>query len=396
MAKEKVLVAGSLVLDIVAAVDDGADTRMLFAEGKQTELKGVEMYLGGEVGNMGIALSKLGVPVTLVSKVGDDIGGRIIRDFLKSFPVSAAVKTVKNLKSTVSVCLTVPGKDKITFHKRGASQTFTPDDIDETLLRQVDLFHFGYPPTMETLYDGEGKQLLGMLQKAKNAGATTSIDMSLPSLASAAGQINWRPILKKILPYVDIFLPSLEESIFLWDRDRYIRLVEQAGNGNMVDWLTDGDACALAENLLEFGAKIVLLKCGKKGMYLRTAELPDSMGRAQPDLRKWGRRELWEAPCDVQNIHSTTGAGDTAIAGFIAAYLNGCNPEQTLQIASYTAARCIEGYDTSGSLGNLKETITQCAQYKKMTIPLDMKKWRPGGRTGLWVGNHDSTRTDTL
>lgn len=114
MAKEKVLVAGSLVLDIVAAVDDGADTRMLFAEGKQTELKGVEMYLGGEVGNMGIALSKLGVPVTLVSKVGDDIGGRIIRDFLKSFPVSAAVKTVKNLKSTVSVCLTVPGKDKIT------------------------------------------------------------------------------------------------------------------------------------------------------------------------------------------------------------------------------------------------------------------------------------------
>ena len=39
MAKEKVLVAGSLVLDIVAAVDDGADTRMLFAEGKQTELK---------------------------------------------------------------------------------------------------------------------------------------------------------------------------------------------------------------------------------------------------------------------------------------------------------------------------------------------------------------------
>ena len=91
MAKEKVLVAGSLVLDIVAAVDDGADTRMLFAEGKQTELKGVEMYLGGEVGNMGIALSKLGVPVTLVSKVGDDIGGRIIRDFLISFPVSAAV-----------------------------------------------------------------------------------------------------------------------------------------------------------------------------------------------------------------------------------------------------------------------------------------------------------------
>ena len=153
MAKEKVLVAGSLVLDIVAAVDDGADTRMLFAEGKQTELKGVEMYLGGEVGNMGIALSKLGVPVTLVSKVGDDIGGRIIRDFLKSFPVSAAVKTVKNLKSTVSVCLTVPGKDKITFHKRGASQTFTPDDIDETLLRQVDLFHFGYQKTFHLSTD---------------------------------------------------------------------------------------------------------------------------------------------------------------------------------------------------------------------------------------------------
>lgn len=390
MAQKRVLVAGSLVLDIVAAVAQSADTSMLFAQGKQTELENVELYLGGEVGNLGIALSRLGMPVTLVSKVGDDLCGKIMQGLLAKLDIPARIKIEAGMKSTVSVCLTVPGRDKITFHRHGASQTFIADDIPDELLAQTDLFHFGYPPTMESLYEHQGAQLLKLLRKAKEAGATTALDMSLPGLASAAGQVCWRPILEQALPYIDIFLPSLEESIFLWDRERYVELVQKTKDDNMMDHLTDEDAGALAAEMLQKGAKIVLLKSGKRGMYLRTANRLRDMGRAAPsDIAAWEGRELWEAPCDVPHIHSTTGAGDIAIAGFLAAFLSGCGPQQTLQIASYAAARCIEGYDTSGSLGDLEQVMRDYRRYEKLPVTLTGQNWKKNGWPGQWTGRHD-------
>jgi len=394
MSNKNVLVAGSLVLDIVAAVAEGADQTMLFAQGKQTELSCVTMYLGGEVGNMGVALHKLGIPVRLVSKVGDDTNGGIIRRLLDALAVPTRITTVEGMPSTASICLTIPGRDKITFHQKGASQTFTAADFTPEELRRTDLFHFGYPPTMKSLYEKEGGQLYRMLRQAKEAGATTALDMSLPSLASAAGQVDWKPILQKILPLVDIFLPSLEECIFLCDRTRYLALSNRAGSGNMIDLLDEAEARSLAGLLLEMGAKVVLLKCGKKGMYLRTARDLGGMGRAAPeDPACWRQRELWDTPCDVKQIRSTTGAGDTAIAGFLAAFLNGYDPGRALQIASYTAARCIEGYDTSGALGSLQEAVQNAGRYGKLDGIIAPGYWQPGSFPGQWVGEQDAGRT---
>ena len=47
-------------------------------------------------------------------------------------------------------------------------------------------------------------------EKAKEAGATTSLDLSLSNPESPAGKADWPAILRKTLPYVDIFVPSIE------------------------------------------------------------------------------------------------------------------------------------------------------------------------------------------
>ena len=66
------------------------------------------------------------------------------------------------------------------------------------------------------------------------------------------------------------------------------------------------------------GAKIVVLKIGDWGLYLRTANATalTHMGRSQvADVVTWSDRELW-APCFATHVVGTTGSGDATIAAF--------------------------------------------------------------------------------
>lgn len=80
-----ILVAGSLVLDILprfASGDGDAIARDLLAQGRLTESSEFVIYLGGAVGNTGLALKRMGQPVHLMSKVGDDRVGAIVQSLL--------------------------------------------------------------------------------------------------------------------------------------------------------------------------------------------------------------------------------------------------------------------------------------------------------------------------
>ena len=70
---------------------------------------------------------------------------------------------------------------------------------------------------MANCYKNEGAELLQIFEIAKSAGAITSLDMALPDPTSDSGNAPWQKILEKVLPYVDIFLPSIEEAYFMLD-----------------------------------------------------------------------------------------------------------------------------------------------------------------------------------
>ena len=213
---KKTVVAGSLVLDILPVFPHAVTSDMLLAEGKVTECQGMRIYMGGEVGNTGLALYRLGEPVFLISKTGNDGAGFLIREMMKKEGVPSLIMETEGISSTASIALAVPGRDKSTIHSRGASQTFVADDIQGELLKDADWFHFGYPTSMKTLYDRNGEELIRMLEKVKQYGLGISVDMSLPDLNTDAGKTDWLPILEKALPYIDIFMPSIEEAVFLF------------------------------------------------------------------------------------------------------------------------------------------------------------------------------------
>lgn len=78
-------------------------------------------------------------------------------------------------------------------------------------------------------------------------------------------------------------------------------------------------------------------------MYLRTAGCLESMGRAAPrNLPSWEGRELWVTPFRPRTVASTVGAGDAAIAGFLAAWLREASPAEALDMAAAAGASCVE------------------------------------------------------
>lgn len=389
---KQAIVMGSLVLDItpslrspeVRAVED------IFVQGKVTELGNVAFYMGGCVGNTGLALHKLGVPTTLCGKVGEDFAGNAIELLASRAGADFRLSRVPGVPTTVSVAVTPPGLDKITLFLRGASQEYDASDAEN--LPQADLFHFGYPVTMKRLYENGGEELVRLYRRVRATGMTASLDTALPRPDSEPGQVNWRPILERVLPEVDIFVPSFEECLFMLDRDDYCARFREAAGRDIIESLRWEEVREIAGTFLAMGAKVVLLKLGSCGMYLRTAEeaaLAEG-GRALRDCAKdWSGRELWICPNTVERIVSTTGAGDVGIAGFLATLLRGGGPVQALQIASTASSLCIQSADSTSLLRPWEE-LAACGVAARRTVnrALPAAQWRAEAE-GLFQGSLD-------
>ncbi len=362
---KKAVVAGSIGLDIIPVFPENSASNPaeLFAQGRFNDMHGTRLYLGGCVGNTGIAMHKLGTNVTLRSKVGGDFLGSVIRSILERQGVPIQLDTVEGVSSTSTVVIAPFGGDRVLLHSRGASQTFIADDLSESLLKENDLLHFGYPTAMKYLYENHGAEFIKLVKKCRESGITVSVDTSQPDPNSSAGQADWKGILQKAMPYIDIFMPSLEEILFMLHRPLFDEINERRGSGNLIDFVDISLVEQLAAELADMGARIVLLKVGKKGLYLHTGSNDSirGMGRAAPeDCSLWTDRRILCPPYYTDSIRSTTGAGDNAIAGFLAAFLNGELPEDALHIASENAIRCIESYETTDGiipLEDLKELL---------------------------------------
>ena len=379
---KRTVVAGSLVLDILPVFPHAVTSDMLLAEGKVTECQGMRIYMGGEVGNTGLALHRLGEPVFLISKTGDDGAGFLIREMMKKEGVPSLIMETEGISSTASIALAVPGRDKSTIHSRGASQTFVADDIQGDLLKEADWFHLGYPTSMKTLYDRNGEEFIRMLKKVKQYGLGISVDMSLPDINTDAGKTNWLPILEKALPYIDIFMPSIEEAVFLFMHRTYQEMAAQYRGRDMTEVLGEEFILTIADRALEMGTKAVLLKCGKRGMVLKT-------GEHCPWGEAWNGRELWCTPYKPEKIRSATGAGDTAIAGFLNSFKRGCTPEKALDMAAFTALRCLESYDTVSRIGTYQEMEAIKKEGGERLNGPDSSEWTYCMESGCYVGKND-------
>jgi len=380
-----VVVAGHICLDIIPTV---YHPRIEFLPGRLVEVGPVVLSTGGAVSNAGLALDKLAIPTRLMGKIGNDPFGSAVRGIVAGHngALNAGMRVAKDEPTSYTVIISTPSQDRMFLHCPGCNDTFGADDIDYAMLAGAKLFHFGYPPLMKRMIEAEGAQLVEMMRRAKATGVTTSLDMCMPDPNSLSGRVNWPEILAAALPYVDIFLPSLDETIFMLNPERREEIagVKPAANPGL---LTE-----ISGQLMSMGPALVGLKMGALGFYLRTAPAENwrERGRACPAaLQEWIGRELW-SPCFRTSVVGTTGSGDATIAGFLAALLRDLPLAQCATIACAVGACNVEAADALGGLRSWDETLTRLAAgWNRASIDVTGRGWKIDSTSGLWFGPCD-------
>ncbi len=385
------IVAGHLCLDIIPdlSANDPEQFRRAFVPGRLVMAGDANISTGGPVSNVGLALHKLGMRVQLMAKVGDDLFGQVIRQIVDGHGPGLApgIGVDPATHSSYTVVISPPGMDRHFIYFPGANDTFSAADVDHHVVGQARLLHFGYPPLLPHMIADRGAQLAETLGRAKTNGVTTSLDMTMPDPASPAGQADWPAILGAGLPHVDIFLPSIEEILFMLWRDRFDALEEQAGGQSILPLITPQILGEVSQGLMDLGPAIVGLKLGDRGLYLRTANQTRlaAIGRAAPvNPATWADRELW-SPCFNVHVVGTVGSGDATIAGFLTALLRNLSPEEAVNAAVAVGACNVEAADTLGGIRPWEETQDRVAAgWAKHPMPPPTPAWGWDAVHALW------------
>jgi sugar/nucleoside kinase (ribokinase family) len=331
---------------------------------------------------VGLAAHRLGVPVRLVARIGNDAIGRLVlnRVTAESTVLAQDISLVDGEVTSYTVVLNPPGIDRVFFHCPGANDTFTDRDVADSVLAGAAILHFGYPPLMEKIWSDGGVTLERLLARAQRLGATTSLDMSLPDPASPSGKIDWKAFLTRVLTHVDLFVPSIEELLFMADRPRFERLAAQGGGEAIIRNVRFEDLDRLAGVALRQGASAVLIKMGDRGAYLRTGS------SAPRGMTGWAGRELYAPVYSVPTVAGTAGAGDATIAGFLASVFRGLSPEEAITMAVAVGGCCVEAPDALSGIRSWEETLGRVrAGWQRAPADVHESGWRADS-SGVWHG----------
>jgi len=391
------VVAGHICLDIIPSMAGcRRDLGQMMVPGRLTEVGPLVTATGGTVSNTGLALHHLGLPTLLMGKVGDDLIGKATRELIESrgHGLAAGMRVAPEATSSYTIIINPPGVDRIFLHCAGANDSFGVADLDFDLISRARLFHFGYPPIMRRMYENGGTELAAMYEEVGKLGLTTSLDLAQPDPDGDSGRVDWPALLRRVLPRVDIFMPSFDELLFCLDRRRWERASSDPLNGDMLAAVGVSVLSELSAAVLDMGVSIVALKLGDHGLYLRTTASVERMsnsGLASPrDAERWCGREML-VPCFAVEVAGTTGAGDSTIAGFLAALLKGLGPEDALTSAVGVGGFDVEEADAVSGVPSweaLQRRIASGWGRRDLHLPLS-RHWCKHAEWQIWKGPFD-------
>jgi sugar/nucleoside kinase (ribokinase family) len=147
----RIVVCGHLCLDIIPGFPHVEGNHDWFRPGRLSVVDASVLSTGGAVSNVGISLHRLGLPVRLVAKIGNDPFGRLIVERLTAMgaDLASGLGRVEGEVTSYSLVLNPPGVDRIFLHCPGANDTFTDEDVSDGILETASVFHFGYPPLLK-------------------------------------------------------------------------------------------------------------------------------------------------------------------------------------------------------------------------------------------------------
>jgi len=306
--RQGLVTIGLTTLDVVArpidALPDSESTSLV---------EGIALAPAGTAGGAAYVAARLGLKVRLISAVGDDLAGRMVRlAFDEAGVDTSLLETLAGVPTSATVLAVDSQGRRPNFHAPGAGMSAGVSDTALDAARAAKFLHYAGVGG-RNLDKGPGADLV---RQAKAAGAIVTCDLISPR-RSAMDE------LKTLLPNLDYFMPSAAEASFLTG-------------------LADLDAAA--DVFLGLGARNVIIKNGRKGSLLR-------LDGARTSLAAFAI-----IPVD------TTSCGDSFCAGFIAALDRGWAPVEAARFATATAALVAQGLATLGKLESFDATLAAMHQ----------------------------------
>lgn len=283
-----VLCAGILVADLFVPPLPG-----LPGPGQLFATEDFLIDTGGCAANTATGLAKLGVPVRVAGKVGDDLFGEFIERELQAKGVdTAGITRAAGHGTSKTVVLTVAGEDRRFLHTFGANADFRITDVAPGHLRGARALYVGGYLVMPEVVQ---EDLADLFRSAQEEGLRTFLDVVVPHGDRSLSMDQ----LTRVLPYVDYFLPNDEEARTLTG---------------------ESDAIRQAERFLRAGCGTAVVTRGTEGTVLLSGT------------------ERLEASVYAIDFVDGAGSGDAFAAGFIAGVLEGWEMPRVLRFASAVGA----------------------------------------------------------
>ena len=281
--------------------------------GKLLHVDPIEVTTGGIVANSGIAMARLGMKVSAFSYLGQDAWARVIREKCDAEGIDTdRLLTHPTGATSTTVVLIDPSGERSFAHSVGA-----PILMDGPMFHQhMDLFAksrmmvVGYYSLMPNLQ----RDLPEVMAAIRRRGCLTVLD--------AAGDGGTMQPLDRILPHLDIYVPSLAEA------------AHQTGETDPRKIIDVFRGCGCPDALLG-------VKLGSEGVLLSPAA-----------------GEFIEIPCvDAPGpVVDTTGAGDCFYAGLLTGLLRGMSVADAGKLGAATGACCVTGMGAAAGLRDYDAT----------------------------------------
>jgi len=279
-------------------------------KGACAHVQRMEMHVGGCASNTGLAVAKLGLPVQVVGRVGNDLFGEFVIQTLQASGVDTrAIVRSETASTSQTMVMVHPDGERSFIHLMGTNAEFGEGDIRWELLDTPKVFHLAgafLTPAMD------GEPASRVLQQARARGAITTLDTTWDHTGHGFD------ILRPCFPLLDFILPNFEEA-------------------RQISRETEPER--IADRLLDEGVGTVVIKMGGEGCYVKHREV------------------AFHLPAYPVAVVDTLGAGDCFCAGFLVGLALGWDIERTARLANAVGALCVTALGATTGVRPLAETL---------------------------------------
>ncbi|PRZ42272.1 hypothetical protein CLV47_106143 [Antricoccus suffuscus] len=297
-AQPTVAVIGTFLVDIL-----GRPVGDIPQGQASVRIEQIRITAAGSGAGTAVDLARLGAKVYGVGARSTDVIGTVLAGLLADEGIdSSLLKVLDGAQTSASMLPIRPNGDRPALHVPGINGLVRVSDLTFPAWEGIDGLHLGGVDAMRNL---ETTELVGVLKAAKSAGVFVSMDVQSGRPADNRSDI------LDLLPYVDVFMPNLEQAQSLVNA-------------------VDPEAVLLA--LLNHGAASVILTLGPDGsLYGSGVE----------------RRRTPVYPVEVLD---TTGCGDAFCAAYLMGALRGVDVPERLQLATAAGSLTATGLGSDAGI----------------------------------------------